>query len=75
MENQNQDYLIDEIIRHLDSEIGLGAARMSVGMDETQEEHSKTDRKCCHMYGRPANEVVGLLDMYSDTGIEVLREP
>ena len=71
----DQNYLIDEIINHLDSETGLGAVRMSVGMDETQEAHSKTDHKCCHMYGRPANEIVGLLDMYSDTGIEVLREP
>lgn len=71
----DHDYLIDEIINHLDSETGLGAVRMSVGMDETQEEHSKTDHKCCHIYGRPANEIVGLLDMYSDTGIEVLREP
>lgn len=72
---ENKDYLIDEIISHLDSETGLGAVRMSISVDETQEERSKTDRKCCHMYGRPANEIVGLLDMYSDTGIEVLREP
>lgn len=72
---EDQNHLIDEIINHLDSETGLGAVRMSVGMDETQEERCKTDRKCCHVYGRPANEIVGLLDMYSDIGIEALREP
>lgn len=70
-----QDYLVEEIIKHLDSETGLGAARMSVSVDEGQEEESKIDHKCCHVYGRPANEIVGLLDMYSDTGIEILREP
>ncbi len=71
---ESRDYLVEEIIKHLDSETGLGAARMSVSVDEKQEEASKIDHKCCHVYGRPANEIVGLLDMYSDTGIEVLRE-
>lgn len=71
---ESRDYLVEEIIKHLDSETGLGAARMSVNVDENQEEASKIDHKCCHVYGRPANEIVGLLDMYSDTGIEVLRE-
>ncbi len=70
-----QDSLVEEIIRHLDSETDLGAARMSVVMDEQQEEASKIDHKCCHIYGRPANEIVGLLDMCADVGIEALREP
>lgn len=72
---EKDDQLIEEIIRHLDGETGIGAMRMSVIMDEKQEEASKVDHKCCHEYGRPANETVGLLDMYSDIGIEALREP
>lgn len=61
-----QEKMIEEVLRHLDSEMELGAYRMSVSFNELQEEEKKVDHKCCHMYGRPANETVGLLDMYSD---------
>lgn len=71
---EKDDRLIDEIIKHLDDETGIGAMRMSVTMDEGQQEASKVDHKCCREYGRPANETVGLLDMYSDIGIEALRD-
>lgn len=71
---QEKDRLIEDIIKHLDGEVGFGAMRMSVNMDEEQEEPSIVDHKCCHVYGRPANETVGLLDMYSDIGIEALKE-
>ncbi len=65
-----QDRMIEEVLRHLDSEIELGASRMSVSFNELQEEEKLVDHKCCHMYGRPANETVGLLDMYSDVTVQ-----
>lgn len=71
---EKDDRLIEEIIKHLDDETGIGAMRMSVTMDEGQQEASKVDHKCCREYGRTANETVGLLDMYSDIGIEALRD-
>ena len=57
--------LIDEIIKHLDKETGDGVVRMSVEMGD---EGTKTEvsHKCCNMYGRSANETVGLLDCYTD---------
>lgn len=65
-----QERMIEEILRHLDSEMAIGAARMSVQFNELQEEEKLVDHKCCHIYGRPANETVGLLDMYSDLSLE-----
>ncbi len=70
----HQEELVNEIIKHLDRETCIGAMRMSVSMDDKQEEAGRVDHKCCYMYGRPASETVGLLDMYSDIGIEILRE-
>lgn len=64
MDNDNQ--MIDEILRHLDSELEHGALRMSVIIDENAEEAKAVSHKCCHSYGRPSNETVGLLDMYTD---------
>ena len=58
--------MIEEIMRHLDTESKQGVVRMSVTMDETAEEEKQVSHKCCHMYGRPANETVGMLDMYTD---------
>ena len=58
--------MIEEIMRHLDTESEQGVVRMSVTMDETAEEAKQVSHKCCHMYGRPANETVGMLDMYTD---------
>ncbi len=65
-----QERMIEEVLRHLDSETELGASRMSVSFNELQEEEKLVDHKCCHMYGRPANETVGLLDMYSDVTVK-----
>ncbi len=65
-----QDRMIEEVLRHLDNETELGASRMSVSFNELQEEEKLVDHKCCHMYGRPANETVGLLDMYSDVTVK-----
>ncbi len=65
-----QERMIEEVLRHLDSEMELGAWRMSVNFNELQEEEKKVDHKCCYVYGRPANETVGLLDMYSDSSME-----
>lgn len=58
--------MIDEVLKHLDSETALGSARMSVNFDENADEEKAVSHKCCMSYGRPATETVGLLDMYTD---------
>ena len=58
--------LIEEIMKHLDKEVTGGRMRMSVEMDETQEEHEKVSHKCCKVYGKASTRTVGELDMYSD---------
>ena len=58
--------LIEDILRHLDKETQMGVVRMSVEMDEEKSIHGEVSHKCCNMYGRPANETVGLLDCYTD---------
>ncbi|MGN0133067.1 MAG: hypothetical protein ACI4AA_11550 [Lachnospiraceae bacterium] len=62
----DEDAMINEILKHLDAETGQGVVRMSVQMDDKAETPKQIDHGCCHMYGRPANETVGLLDMYTD---------
>lgn len=62
----NDTKMIDEILKHLDSELEHGAARMSVIFDDNAKEEKAVSHKCCHSYGRPATETVGLLDMYTD---------
>lgn len=65
MSDMGQEAMIEEVMRHLDTESAQGVYRMSVTFDEGEE--SKTvSHKCCNMYGRPASETVGLLDMYTD---------
>ena len=63
---ENDEKIIDEILRHLDNELELGAARMSVTFDDQAEDAKSVSHKCCISYGRPATETVGLLDMYTD---------
>ena len=63
---ENDEKMIDEILRHLDNELELGAARMSVTFDDQAEDATSVPHKCCISYGRPATETVGLLDMYTD---------
>lgn len=58
--------MIDEVMRHLDCELEKGVVRMSVIMDDRAREGKTVSHKCCNSYGRPANETVGLLDMYTD---------
>lgn len=58
--------MIDEVLRHLDSELELGAVRMSVIFDEEADADKEVSHKCCHSYGKPSTETVGLLDMYTD---------
>lgn len=58
--------MIAEIMRHLDTESTQGVCRMSVTFDEEEEASKTVSHKCCNMYGRPASETVGLLDMYTD---------
>ena len=64
--NVGEEEMIREILEHLDSELKLGALRMSVTMDENAREEKSVSHKCCNSYGRPATETVGLLDMYTD---------
>lgn len=61
-----EDEMIAEIMNHLDAESVQGVYRMSVLMDENAEEEKTVSKQCCNMYGRPASETVGLLDMYTD---------
>lgn len=60
------DAMIEELMQHLDAETSQGVYRMSVSFDEKEEEAKQVSHKCCNMYGRPASETVGLLDMYTD---------
>ena len=64
--SEADEKMIDEILAHLDKEIALGAARMSVLFDDNMDEEKAVSHKCCMSYGRPATETVGLLDMYTD---------
>lgn len=58
--------MIEEIMRHLDAESEQGVYRMSITFDEESDEQKNVSHKCCNVYGRPASETVGLLDMYTD---------
>ncbi|MBO5208456.1 MAG: hypothetical protein J6B68_03830 [Lachnospiraceae bacterium] len=62
----NEDEMIAEIMKHLDSESQNGVYRMSVLMDENSKQDKTVSKQCCNVYGRPASETVGLLDMYTD---------
>lgn len=62
----NDEEMIAEIMNHLDSESVQGVYRMSVLMDENEKQAKTVSKQCCNMYGRPASETVGLLDMYTD---------
>ena len=66
MDSAGQEAMIEEIMKHLDTESVQGVYRMSVTFDEKEEQHKTVSHKCCNMYGRPASETVGLLDMYTD---------
>lgn len=61
-----QEEMIQEILSHLDNELQKEVVRMSVTMDDGAKEKKVVSHKCCNSYGRPANETVGLLDMYTD---------
>ena len=62
----DEDKMIEDIMRHLDQETQMGVVRMSVEMDNKERDGGEVSHKCCNMYGRPANETVGLLDCYTD---------
>lgn len=66
MSNAADEAMIQEIMKHLDTESTQGVYRMSITFDEEEEESKTVSHKCCNMYGRPASETVGLLDMYTD---------
>lgn len=66
MDGTSDEAMIAEIMKHLDQESEQGVYRMSVTFDEQEEQSKTVSHKCCNMYGRPASETVGLLDMYTD---------
>lgn len=66
MSDAAQDAMIEEIMKHLDTESVQGVYRMSVTFDDEERQSKTVSHKCCNMYGRPASETVGLLDMYTD---------
>lgn len=63
---ENQEEMIAEILAHLDAETKADVGRMSVIFDENAKEKKNVSHKCCHVYGKPGTEVIGLLDMYTD---------
>lgn len=64
--DRDEEAMIAEIMNHLDTESEQGVYRMSVTFDENETQSKNVSHKCCNMYGRPASETVGLLDMYTD---------
>ena len=64
--DRDEEAMIAEIMNHLDTESTQGVYRMSVTFDEKEEQGKNISHNCCNMYGRPASETVGLLDMYTD---------
>ena len=64
--DRDEEAMIAEIMNHLDTESTQGVYRMSVTFDEKEEQGKNISHKCCNMYGRPASETAGLLDMYTD---------
>ena len=68
------DELIDEVIAHLDNELEIGAAKMTVEMDDHQEEHSRVSHKCSKAYGREATTMIAQLDMIHDMYLSELED-
>lgn len=64
--DMTQEEMIQDVLKHLDSETQFGAMRMTVETEAGQAGSKEVTHKCCKAYGRPANETVGLLDMYTD---------
>lgn len=62
----NEEKMIEEIMRHLDHETQNDVVRMSVTMSPDEEKEKEVSHQCCHVYGKPGNEVINLLDMYTD---------
>ena len=63
---ESDEKMIDEVLKHLDSELEHGVVRMSVTFDDKADTDKEVSHKCCNSYGRPSTETVGLLDMYTD---------
>lgn len=50
-EKEINEALLNDIIKHLDSETASGSVRMSVEFDENQEDAKNVSHKCCKVYG------------------------
>lgn len=68
------DEFVDEVIAHLDKELEIGAVKMTVEMDDHQEEHSKVSHKCSKAYGREATTMIAQLDMIHDMYLSDLKD-
>ena len=55
-----------KIQRNRISRKGSGAVKMTVEMDDHQEEHAKVSHKCSKAYGREATTMIAQLDMIHD---------
>lgn len=62
----DEEKMIEEIMRHLDHETEHDVVRMSVLMDPIGTAEKEVSHQCCNVYGKPGNEVINLLDMYTD---------
>ena len=68
------DEFINEVIAHLDRELEIGAVKMTVEMDDTQEEHSRVSHKCSKVYGMEATTMVAHLDMINDLYLSDMKD-
>lgn len=73
-EREATDELINEVIAHLDNELEIGAVKMTVEMDDHQEEHSRVSHKCSKAYGREATTMIAQLDMIHDLYLSDLKD-
>lgn len=62
----NEEKMIEEIMKHLDGETQKDVVRMSVLMDPIGTKEKVVSKKCCNVYGKTGEEVINLLDMYTD---------
>lgn len=62
----DKEKMIEEIMNHLDHETKNDVVRMSVLMSQEEDKGKEVSHHCCNVYGKPGNEIINLLDMYTD---------
>ena len=73
-EREATEEFINEVIAHLDNELEIGAVKMTVEMDDHQEEHSRVSHKCSKAYGRESTTMIAQLDMIHDLYLSDLKD-